>query len=54
MAVPVTRWSFTRSDRPTGRGLLGVPVLPMDPAEQRALDELRRRREARQRQARPV
>lgn len=31
----------------TGRpSLVGAPVLPMDPAEQAVLDELRRRREA--------
>lgn len=37
-------WRVFATARPS---LIGGPVLPIDPAEQRALDEIRRRREAR-------
>lgn len=38
----MSRWRIFATDRPTRR--FG-PILPLDPAEQRVLDELRRRRE---------
>ena len=42
----MTAFRIFQSDKPT---LRFGPVLPMDPAEQRVLDELRRRRDERQR-----
>lgn len=45
----MSRWGIFATDRPTRR--FG-PILPLDPAEQRVLDELRRRRERKQASAR--